>query len=235
MKRLLLPLMCVALSTPVFAQQTAQKTQETVTVQMVCRDMAKTGNFLAKGETVINGMACHPATATASASAAASSTAAPSAAAASMADPNPASAPSASPIEKSSHKPRVYVTSSDSWVTSGGFAGGASGNGSSFTSASAGHFSGGSDPQTVEIIKNFMQKCPGVIVTENKANADYAVLFDREGGKRGTSGWNGLLRKVDKMAVFSKNGDAIFSESTRSVGTTVKNACSAIEKSEDSD
>ncbi|MGA9883043.1 MAG: hypothetical protein WBQ34_04905 [Candidatus Acidiferrales bacterium] len=144
----------------------------------------------------------------------------------------PSAARSASSADKRPSRPRVYVSDSDSWVTSGGFAGGVSGNRNSFTGASAGSFSGGSDPQTVEVIKNFMDECPGVIVTRNRANADFAVLFDREGGKRGTSGWNGLLRRVDKMAVFSKNGDAVFSKSTRSVGSVVKDACSAIESAE---
>lgn len=211
---------------PAFAQQTAPQQKSTTTVQMVCRDMSKTGNSLKPGEIMINGLACHPENTTASDSK-------PTAAAvASGQNAGAPAQPAADPADTAPHKPRVYVTSSDSWVTSGGFAGGASGDANSFSSASAGHFSGGSDPQTVEIIKNFMDKCPGVIVTQNRSNADYAVLFDREGGKRGTSGWNGLLRKVDKMAVFRKNGDAVFSESTRSVGTTVKNACSAIEKTQ---
>ncbi|MGH9718237.1 MAG: hypothetical protein ACRD4R_16130 [Candidatus Acidiferrales bacterium] len=144
----------------------------------------------------------------------------------------PSAAESTSTVHKRPSRPRVYVSDSNSWVTSGGFAGGVSGNRNSFTGASAGSFSGGSDPQTVEVIKNFMDECPGVIVTRNRANADFAVLFDREGGKRGTNGWSGLLRKVDKMAVFSKNGDAVFSKSTRSVGSVVKDACSAIESAE---
>lgn len=219
------------LALPAFAQQAPPQQKNTTTVQMVCRDMSKTGNSLTPGEIAMNGMACHPAS---TASNAANNATKPATSTADSAqDAGAAVKPSGDPVESGPHKPRVYVTSSDSWVTSGGFAGGASGDANSFSSASAGHFSGGSDPQTVEVIKNFMDKCPGVIVTQNKANADYAVLFDREGGKRGTSGWNGLLRKVDKMAVFAKNGDAIFSESTRSVGTTVKKACSAIEKAQD--
>lgn len=212
---------------PAFAQQPASPETNTTTVQMVCRDMSKTGNSLKPGEIIINGLACHPENVTANDAKPAAS------AVASTQNATATAQPEDDPADKAPHKPRVYITSSDSWVTSGGFAGGASGDANSFSSASAGHFSGGSDPQTVEIIKNFMDKCPGVIVTQNRGNADYAVLFDREGGKRGTSGWNGLLRKVDKMAVFRKNGDAVFSESTRSVGTTVKNACSAIEKSQD--
>lgn len=215
------------LAVPAVAQQATPQQKNTTTIQMACRDMSKTGNSLAPGEIIINGMACHPENAT-------TDNQKPTAPATGSVQNSGAPAKAADdPAEKGPHKPRVYVTSSDSWVTSGGFAGGASGDANSFSSASAGHFSGGSDPQTVEIIKNFMDKCPSVIVTQNKANADYAVLFDREGGKRGTSGWSGLLRKVDKMAVFRRNGDAVFSESTRSVGTTVKNACSAIEKAQD--
>lgn len=125
-------------------------------------------------------------------------------------------------------KPRVYISSSQSWVMSGGFGGAVSGNANSFQGGSAGGFSGGSDPQTVEVIKTFMDKCPAVIVTQNKANADFVVLFDREGGKRGVTGWGGLARKVDKIAVFRKNGDAVMAKSTRSVGSTVKDACAAI-------
>lgn len=129
-------------------------------------------------------------------------------------------------------KPRVYISTSQSWVMSGGFASAVSADANSLKGGSAGSFSGGSDPQTVEVIKTFMDKCPAVIVTQNKSNADFVVLFDREGGKRGTSGWGGLVRKVDKVAVFRKNGDAVFAKSTRSVGSTVKDACLAIGQSQ---
>ncbi len=122
-------------------------------------------------------------------------------------------------------KPRVYVANSQSWAMSGGF--------SASDGTGAGSFSGGSDPQTVEVIKNFMEKCPTVVVTQNKASADYAVLFDRAGGKKSTYATLGVLslvHKVNKIAVFAKNGDALFSESVRSVGSAVKDACAAIGK-----
>ena len=54
--------------------------------------------------------------------------------------------------------------------------------------------------------------------------ADLIVLFDHEGGK-------GLVRKRDKIAVFKKDGDLLFSNSTRSVGNAVQDACDAIMKS----
>jgi len=56
-----------------------------------------------------------------------------------------------------------------------------------------------------------------------KAQADYIVLFDREGGK-------GYARKRDKIAVFKREGDVLYSGSTRSVGNAVQDSCSAIEQ-----
>lgn len=116
-------------------------------------------------------------------------------------------------------KPRIFVTDSNSWQMSGGFtAASSNGNG-----AASGHFSGGARPQTVEIIKTFGEKCPAVVVTMDKAQAQYVVLFDREGGK-------GIALKHDKIAIFKSTGDVVFSGSTRSVGNAVKDACEAIAK-----
>jgi hypothetical protein len=56
----------------------------------------------------------------------------------------------------------------------------------------------------------------------NKENADFIVLFDREGGK-------GAVARRDKIAVFKKDGDILFSDSTRSVGNAVKDSCQAIQ------
>jgi len=112
-------------------------------------------------------------------------------------------------------KPRVYVSDSNSWESSGGF--------TASRGSAAGSFSGGARPQTVEVIKTFGERCPGVVVTMEKAKADYIVLFDREGGK-------GYARKRDKIAVFKKEGDVLYSGSTRSVGNAVQDSCSAIEQ-----
>jgi PEGA domain len=113
----------------------------------------------------------------------------------------------------SATKRRVYVTDSNSWSVSGGFGGSSSGFG--------GGVSGGARPQTAEVIKTFGKKCPGVTVTINRSEADFVVLFDHEGGK----GW---ARKDNKIAIFNRNGDAIFSNSTRSLGNAVEGACKAI-------
>jgi len=112
-------------------------------------------------------------------------------------------------------KPRVYVSDSQSWLMAGGF--GAS-NG-----VAAGATSGGSSPQTVELIKTFGQRCPQAIVTDDRDKASFVVLFDRESFKS-------VLARRDKIAIFRRNGDALFSDSVRSVGNAVKDACQAILK-----
>src|ERR1700735_4762531 len=112
-------------------------------------------------------------------------------------------------------KPRVYVSDSNSWEVSGGF--------SSSHGSASGYSSGGSRPQTVEIIKTFGQRCLSIVVTMDKSKADYVVLFDRDGGK-------GIARRKDKIAVFRKDGDVLYSGSTRSVGNAVQDSCGAIEK-----
>ncbi len=112
-------------------------------------------------------------------------------------------------------KIRIYVSDSQSWQMTGGW-GAANG-------AGGGHESGGARPQTAEIIKTFNQRCPDYTVTNNKDRANYAVILDHEGGK-------GLLGHRNKIAVFNRDGDAIFSDSTRELGNSVKDACAAITK-----
>ncbi len=75
---------------------------------------------------------------------------------------------------------------------------------------------------TVELIKTFGQRCSAAIVTTDKDKADFVVLFDRDGGK-------GIARRRDKIAVFKKDGDVLYSGSTRSVGNAVEDSCRAIE------
>jgi hypothetical protein len=111
-------------------------------------------------------------------------------------------------------KPRVFITDSKSWETSGS-AGGANG-------AFAAHSSGGARPQTAEIIKTFGEKCPSVMVNNIQSKANYIVVLDHEGGK-------GYLRHKNKVAVFdSQSGDSIVSKSTLSLGGSVEEACRGI-------
>lgn len=111
------------------------------------------------------------------------------------------------------NRPRVFITDSESWE----IVGSAAGSGGT----SAGHTQGGARPQTAEIIKTFGERCQQVLVNNKQEKADYVVVLDHEGGK-------GYLRKRNKIAVFNKEGDAIVSRSTRSLGNSVQDACDAI-------
>jgi hypothetical protein len=110
-------------------------------------------------------------------------------------------------------RPRVFITNSESWEVVGS----AAGSGGTFASRTQ----GGARPQTAEIIKTFGERCQQVIVNNKQEKADYVVVLDHEGGK-------GVLLRRNKVAVFNKDGDAIVSRSTRSLGNSVQDACGAI-------
>ena len=109
-------------------------------------------------------------------------------------------------------KPRVFVTESQSWEVAGGVGG---------TDTIGGSVHGGARPQTAEIIKTFSERCPNVVITNNREKANYVVVLDHEGGKN-------IVLRDNKFAVFNQDGDAIKSGSTRSLGNAVKNACQAL-------
>jgi hypothetical protein len=110
-------------------------------------------------------------------------------------------------------KLRVFVSDSSSWEIKGGI--GASHHGL------GGGINGGARPQTAEIIKTFGERCPMVTVTNAKERADFLVLLDHEGGKN-------LILRDNKVVVYNKEADVIYSGTTRSLGNAVKDACSAI-------
>jgi hypothetical protein len=138
---------------------------------------------------------------------------------AAMLDSAPTPDPSASAPEPSDGKIRLLVTDSQSWETRG--SGGGGGNKNGWGGASS--FSGGARPQTAEIIKTINQRCPEYVVTNNLGKADFVLTLDHEGGK-------GALAHRNKVAVFNRDGDVIFSNSTRELGNAVKDACAAIAK-----
>ena len=118
------------------------------------------------------------------------------------------------PSVPSDGKTRVLVTDSQSWETRGSSAAGGNRNGWGASSS----FSGGARPQTAEIIKTLNQRCPQITVTNRLDKADFVLTLDHEGGKA-------LLTHHNKIAVFNKDGDVIFSKSTISLGNSVKDAC----------
>ncbi len=112
-------------------------------------------------------------------------------------------------------KPRVFITESESLQASGNAV---VGDAKGFVSVV-----GGTSPENVEVMKVFIQRCPGVVITANREKADYLVRLDHEGINPTT-----LFVHGNKVAVFNKNEDLIYTNSTRLLKTAVKNACSAI-------
>ncbi len=110
---------------------------------------------------------------------------------------------------------RIFISDSSSWQVGGGI-GISSENG-------GGGLSGGARPQTAEIIKTFNQRCSDCTITMKKESADYIVLLDHEGGKE-------FILRDNKVAVFNRDGDLIYSGSTRTLGNAVKDACAAISR-----
>jgi len=82
---------------------------------------------------------------------------------------------------------------------------------------------GGTSPQNVEVMKTFQRRCPAVLVTGNREKADFVVRLDHEEPNPTT-----LFVRGNKVAVFNKNDDLIYSSSTRMLSTAVNGACAAI-------
>jgi hypothetical protein len=192
----------------------------------MCRNLADSGNFMYQGETMFGSQACRPIPQTAPVAPVAAAipkqdagiaTVSASVAAPVATTSQPAPAATANPAATSDGKTRVLVTDSQSWETRGGSSAGGNKNGWGGSSWMA----GGARPQTAEIIKTLNQRCPEVTVTNNLQKADFVLTLDHEGGKA-------LLAHRNKVAVFNRDGDDIFSASTRELGNSVKDACQAM-------
>ena len=116
-------------------------------------------------------------------------------------------------VAAAAEKPRIFVTESGAVVVTGD---------SAFPGPS---YSGGTSPQNVEVMKAFTRYCPGVVVTSNRDKADYVVRLDHEGVNPTTPFVHG-----NKVAVFDRQDDLVFSNSTRTLANAVKGACGAILK-----
>jgi hypothetical protein len=120
-----------------------------------------------------------------------------------------------STILAAADKPRVFITESPSPQVSG--------DGSVGEVKGSLAFTGGTSPQNVEVIKAFSRSCHDTIVTANRDKADYIVRLDHEAINPTTPFVHG-----NKVAVFNKNEDLIYSNSSRLLSSAVKGACSAI-------
>lgn len=117
-------------------------------------------------------------------------------------------------ILAAAEKPRVFITESPTPQISGDGVGQLKGSLA---------FEGGTSPQNVEVMKMFSRRCRDVTVTANRDKADYIVRLDHEAISPTT-----LFVHGNKVAVFDKNEDLIYSDSSRLLSTAVRGACSAI-------
>jgi len=129
-----------------------------------------------------------------------------------------AAASNAVPDDKGPRKPRVYISDTQSWTETGGFSNPPPGQQPLYA---------GYNPEMPDIYQSFTSDCASVTVTQDKADADYAVLFDKGSSKKGVSGLGGLV-KVNKVVVLSRSGETIASEESRSADFAMRAACSAI-------
>jgi hypothetical protein len=114
-----------------------------------------------------------------------------------------------------SEKPRIFITESQALQVSSNTAVGDAKGGVSVA--------GGTSPQNVEVMKTFQRRCPAVLVTGNREKADFVVRLDHEEPNPTT-----LFVHGNKVVVFNKDDDLIYSSSTRMLRTAVNGACAAI-------
>lgn len=112
-------------------------------------------------------------------------------------------------------RPRVFVTESRATQASGEAAVGDVKGALALT--------GGTSPESVEVMKAFAKQCPDVAVTANRERADFLVRLDHEAINPTTPFVHG-----NKVAVFNRDQDLVFSNSTHLLGSAVKGACGAI-------
>lgn len=218
-----------ALAGSAWAQQSPSGQQNSPTapvrIEMVCRDMETTGNYLAPNESMVANKACHPVQVQPLAAGAAPANAQPPSAAPVASSPTAAAAPTPedtfvnnTPIVNApDNSIRVYVTDSESWAARGGWTGQKSATPTvSETPKEAAAIAGEVDKLTTAVNEH----CPEVLITSDITKAGFAVTLDREGKNR--------MSERNKIVVFNRGGDDIYSADTRGLGDSLDEACKAI-------
>jgi hypothetical protein len=215
---------------PISAQQSSSNQQgsptQPVRMEMVCRDMSTTGNYLAPSETMIGNKACHAVSVERLGDSAAANA---QATAPAQSPATPAAAPTAQAYFASSVLPtadlqdiaiRVYVTDSGSWSARGGW------TGNQKQDAAAGATANSKEQAVMEsevdkLVTEVNRQCPEVIITSDVSKAVFAVTVDHEGTNR--------MNERNKITVFNHSGDDIYSSAaTRKLADLLPDACKAI-------
>lgn len=82
---------------------------------------------------------------------------------------------------------------------------------------------GPTTPENIEVMKQFQKLCPAVAITGDRAKADYIVRVDREPPSPVTP-----FVKGNKVAIFNRDADLIYSNSSRTLAPLVKGSCAAV-------
>lgn len=249
MKHLCAILTFSVLTFPCAAQQPSKVQQQgsptqPVKMEMMCRDMATTGNYLAPNETMIGNKACHPVdvqrvgNATSAANPPTVSTdpatAAPAGGVAPVEEHRDIFATSMMPpknaVDNSIH---VYLTDVDTWAARGGWSGkqmpppvattGADASGPAAHGAGSDKEAAATAEEMDKFDTEFTRQCPQVMVTGVADRAAFAVTLDHQK--------KGHFSEQNKIAVLNHNGDTIFGTDTKKLTDSLEGVCSAILKS----
>jgi hypothetical protein len=104
-------------------------------------------------------------------------------------------------------KPRVFITESGAIQVAG----------------PSMALTGPTTSENIEVMRAFQKHCPAVVVTADKDKADFVVRLDRETPSPTTPFVRG-----NKVAVFNRDADLVYSHSSRLLTPTVKGACAAV-------
>ena len=77
--------------------------------------------------------------------------------------------------------------------------------------------------ENIEVMKAFQRYCPAVSITADRERADYIVRLDRESPSPITPFVRG-----NKVAVFNRDADLVYTSSSRTLAPAVKGACGAV-------
>jgi hypothetical protein len=218
------------LAASVWAQQSSKGQQSSPTapvrIEMVCRDMGTTGNYLAPNETMIANKACHPVEVQHIDNSAAATTAH---AAAIQPPPTSTAVPAAAPtppdiyvtntpvVSSSESSIRVYVTDNESWAARGGWTGQKSATPAAPETPKEAE---NTAAEVDKLITAVNDHCPQVLITSDITKAGFAVTLDREGKNR--------MSERNRVVVFDRGGDDIYSADMRGLGESLDAACKAI-------
>ena len=109
-------------------------------------------------------------------------------------------------------RPRVYITESAALQISG-----------PSISGKTMALTGPTSSENIEVMKAFLKHCPAVTVTSDREKADFIVRLDREAPSPVTPFVRG-----NKVAVFNRDADLVYTNSSRLLAPPVKGACAAV-------